>query len=202
MLQIRLIVCFVFIGCAGPGNQIFFIFPQKSYLEYLDEFKSCTGKGRIDSKGLLYGRLSFSYKSQRDSTFLQFTDILGRKALLMWITPNNVIARDLIENKRYGYKQIMEFFPLMKILEPSDFTEIIWGVEPQYKEKFNNVSSLLKKNIVLEFQRKHLGIEKRALVNVKYIDKSSNQMVSIDIGKRHRNTEYVNLKKYWKLLKY
>ena len=99
MLIFRLLFLTIFIGCAGPGRQMLVFMPQKSYSEYLQEFSSCTGKGMIDSNGPLKGKLSFVFKSQRDSTFFQFGDALGRKALLMWITPNSVTARNLIENR-------------------------------------------------------------------------------------------------------
>ena len=103
MLISRLLILTLFIGCAGPGRQMLVFMPKKSYSEYLQEFNSCTGKGMIDSNGPLKGKLSFVFKSQRDSTFFQFGDALGRKVLLMWITPNSVTARNLIENKQYNY---------------------------------------------------------------------------------------------------
>ena len=36
----------------------------------------------------------------RNSTFLEFSDPIGRKALLVWITNNSITARNLIDNKQ------------------------------------------------------------------------------------------------------
>ena len=156
----------------------------------------------IDSNGPLKGKLLFNFKSQRDSTFFQFSDALGRKALLMWITPNSVIARNLIENKQYDYDEVMEFFPFLKILEPNDITQFVWGVEPNYKEKFKIVDPSITKNIELNFRGDQLDNEKRTLVEAKFRDKKSKQVIDINIKNRNRNSEYLNLKKVWKLLQY
>ena len=45
-----------------------------------------------DFSGLTRDRLygNFSFKSQRDSTFIQFSDILGRKTLMMWVSPKKI----------------------------------------------------------------------------------------------------------------
>ena len=202
MLISRLLFLTLFIGCAGPGRQMLVFMPQKSYQEYLQEFSSCTGKGMIDSNGPLKGKLSFTFKSQRDSTFFQFGDALGRKALLMWITPNSVTARNLIENKQYNYGEIIEFFPLLNVLEPNDITQFVWGVEPKFKDKFKSIDPSLAKNFELNFFSDQLMNEKRALVEAKFRDKKSKQAININIKSRNRNSEYVNLKKVWKLLKY
>ena len=71
---------------------------------------SCSGKGKIISTD--YNSLSFKYKSKTDSTFIQFLDPLGRKTLLMWITPNSIIARNLIENKQYDDLELKNFIPM------------------------------------------------------------------------------------------
>ena len=202
MLIFRLLFLTLFIGCAGPGRPMLVFMPQKSYSEYLQEFNSCTGKGMIDSNGPLKGKLLFNFKSQRDSTFFQFSDALGRKALLMWITPNSVIARNLIENKQYDYDDVMEFFPFLKILEPNDITQFVWGVEPNYKEKFKIVDPSITKNIELNFRGDQLDNEKRTLVEAKFRDKKTKQVIDINIKNRNRNSEYLNLKKVWKLLQY
>ena len=202
MLRLRLLVLIIFFGCVGSGNRMLILVPQKSYSEYVQEYNSCTGKGMISSNGPLKGKLSFTFKSQRDSTFFQFGDAIGRKALLMWITPSTVTARNLIENKQYDYDEIMQFFPFLKIMEPNDITEFIWGVEPSYKEKFKRVDKSITKNIELNFRSEQLDNEKRALVEARFGDKESRQFVSINVQNRNRNSEYVNMKKVWKLLKY
>ena len=49
----------------------------------------------------MHGKLYFSFKSQRDSTFIDFSDFLGRKTILMWVDPKKITVRDLINNKYY-----------------------------------------------------------------------------------------------------
>ena len=49
----------------------------------------------------------------------------------------------------YDYDEIMQFFPFLKIMEPNDITEFIWGVEPSYKEKFKTVDKSITKNTLI-----------------------------------------------------
>ena len=202
MIRIFIIPFFFFLSCAGPGTKIFNILPQKSYSEYLEEYSSCTGKGTLLSKGALKGKLSFSFRSQRDSTFLEFNDPIGRKAILVWITPNSITARNLIENKHYSYDEVIEILPMLKVLEPNDVTQIIWGVEPDYKNKFKKFESSFKNNIVLDFHRQNLKNESQSLVGIDYYDKSLKNSMNIEIKVRNRNSEFFNIKKVWKLLNY
>lgn len=193
----RLLIFFLFIGCSGTINRVSYVSSQKSYLDLLNDYKSCSGQGLISYNGYFRSRMSFNFKSQRDSTFLQFTDLLGRKTFLMWITPKKIIVRDMIENKHYNFDQIITFFPLLKILKLNDITKIVWGVIPSYNK---NDSS--NKSVKLKFNRKKLGIEKRALADIRYEDKDSNQFINIDFKQRKRINEFVDLKRFWKLLKY
>ena len=195
--MIRLIIFFFILGCSGTINRTSFVSSQKSYLDLLNDYKSCSGQGIINYSGYFRNRMSFNFKSQRDSTFLQFTDLLGRKTFLMWITPKKITVRDMIDNKHYNFDQIITFFPLLKILKLNDITKIVWGVIPNY-----NINDPLNKSVKLKFNRKKLGIEKRALADIRYEDKVSNQYINIDFKQRKRNNEFVDLKRFWKLLKY
>ena len=49
---------------------------------------------KIANKGI-----AFNFLSQNDSSFFQFQDFLGRKVLLMWLTPNSAKAWNILENK-------------------------------------------------------------------------------------------------------
>jgi hypothetical protein len=202
MIRLALITLFLLLGCAGPGGNILNFKPQKSYSEYLVEFNSCTGKGILNSKGSLKGKLPFSFRSQRDSTFLEFSDLIGRKALFVWITNNSITARNLIDNKQYKYDEVIELLPVLKVLEPKDITQIIWGVQPNYKEKFKVLPQSVKNNIVLDFHKKNIQDEKQALVGMNYYEKNSKNSIEIDIDLRKRNTDFLNMKKVWRLLKY
>ena len=202
MLRLLFILLFFLMGCAGTGNNIFNLYPLKSYEEYLMAFKSCTGKGIINSKGSLKGKLPFNFKSQRDSTFLEFSDMIGRKALFVWITNNSITARNLIDNRQYKYDEVTELLPILKVLEPKDITKIIWGVQPNYKERFKNVPQSVRTTISLDFQRENNNNERQALVGVSFHDKNLENSIDIDINTRKRSAKFINMKKVWRLLKY
>ena len=80
-----------------------------------DGQNSCSGRGVISSTGNFSGKLSFSFLVQNDSSFCQFQDFLGRKVLLLWLTPNSVEAWNLIENKKYSHANISEIIPVLSI---------------------------------------------------------------------------------------
>lgn len=202
MIRLAFIPLFLLLGCAGSGGNVLNFRPQKSYSEYLVEFSSCTGKGILNSKGSLKGKLPFSFRSQRDSTFLEFSDLIGRKALFVWITNNSITARNLIDNKQYKYDEVIELLPVLKVLEPKDITQIIWGVQPNYKEKFRVLPQSVKNNIVLDFHKKNIQDEKQVLVGMNYYEKNSKNSIEINIDVRKRNTDFTNMKKVWRLLKY
>ena len=193
---------FLLLGCTSTVSNVFNLIPSKSYEEYLVAYNSCTGKGVINSDGSLKGKLPFSFRSQRDSTFLEFSDIIGRKALFVWITNNSITARNLIDNKQYNFDEVTELLPILKVLEPKDITKIIWGVKPEYNERFKNISPSVKNSIYLDFERENTNDERQALVGISFHDKNSKNSIDIDINTRKRNAKFINMKKVWRLLKY
>ena len=196
-----IIFCWLILaGCAGSGTQFSLPVTQRTYHDLLEEYISCTGKGKIDSQGPIHGALTFTFISQHDSSFLQFKDPLGRKALLMWLTPQNVTARNLIHHKQYTYAQILEFFPFLQVVEPEHITEILWGVQPDYEKKFNNAGMSDEQSIHLNFEKNDLDNESNALVGATFSDDNSFQSVKIRINGRTRTKTHLNLKKVWKLL--
>ena len=202
MLRLSFINLFILLGCTSTVSNVFNLIPSKSYEEYIVAYNSCTGKGVINSDGSLKGKLPFSFRSQRDSTFLEFSDIIGRKALFVWITNNSITARNLIDNKQYNYDEVTELLPILKVLEPRDLTKIIWGVQPEYRERFKNISPSVKNSIYLDFERENTNDERQTLVGVSFHDKNSKNSIDIDINTRKRNANFINMKKVWRLLKY
>jgi len=189
------------LGCAGPAQHFSpepLEFP--SYQEITSDFSSCSGKGKIESTGGVSGKLSFSFMSQNDSSFLQFKDPIGRKVLLMWITPQNVTAWNLIENKRYTYNEIMTFFPFLNVIEPLDVTQFLWGIEPNYEPKNGGINSKVNHQLSLKFERKELGENPSALVSVRFNDTGTNQSVKINIKERSTNMSDIDLTKIWDLI--
>jgi|TARA_B110000438_G_scaffold63705_1_gene64218 hypothetical protein len=195
-------IALALMNCAGQLDQHSIILPKDNYNDLVYKYKSCSGNGNINSVGPINGSLAFSFRSQRDSTFFQFTDPIGRKALLMWITPNNVTARNLIDNKQYSYDQIIDFFPFLKVMNPNKITEFLWGVVPEYEQKDNVRYPSNSKNITLEFLSQPIGDEPHALAIAEFQDNESNQTVRVNIKNRKRNMSQTNLKKVWKLLEY
>tara|TARA_B100000214_G_C23871634_1_gene582904 strand:- start:89 stop:661 length:573 start_codon:yes stop_codon:yes gene_type:complete len=190
----------MFSGCALPKKRLFV--KNKTYLEYTEEYKSCTGRGVLDSKGELKGKLLFSFKSQRDSTFLEFADILGRKSLLIWITPSSITARNLMENKQYNQEDIINIFPLLTILKPSDMTKMFWGVEPEYKKNLKDLPRTITKNIELSFDKKRSNYNGKTIGGVEFYNRQTMESVLIDFKSRKMNVEDINMKKFWRLLNY
>ena len=197
-----LVFLLLFIGCARQVPHVSPIIPQKTYPQLIDEYISCSGHGKIDSRGFFQGALSFTFISQNDSSFFQFKDPLGRKALLMWLTPVNVTAWNLIENKQYTYDQILEFFPFLQVVEPTDITKFLWGVQPDYETKFKDAEMSDQQNIRLNFEKNDLDGESNALVIAKFVDDNSFQSVKIQIKGRSRTQTSLNLKRVWKLLQF
>ena len=194
-----LVFLLLFIGCARQVPHVSPIIPQKTYPQLIDEYISCSGHGKIDSRGFFQGALSFTFISQNDSSFFQFKDPLGRKALLMWLTPVNVTAWNLIENKQYTYDQILEFFPFLQVVEPTDITKFLWGVQPDY-EKLEGVDSKVSSEIVLQFGKEELDTVPNALVTASFKDNQLNQSVYIRIKGRSFQHQEINLQKVWKLI--
>lgn len=202
MLRLSFINLFFLLGCTGTVNNVFYFTPSKTYEEYLVAYNSCTGKGVLNSEGSLKGKLPFNFRSQRDSTFFEFSDLIGRKVLFVWITNNSISARNLIDNKQYKYDQVTELLPILKVLEPKDITKVIWGVQPDYNEKFKNILQSEKNSISLDFKRENINNERQALVGISFHDKNSKNSIDIDIITRKRHAKFINMKKVWRLLKY
>ena len=198
MFRNSIIVCAILAGCGGPATQISPQVQPQSYPDLLEQYTSCSGKGKINSIGPIHGTMSFTFMSQRDSSFFQFTDPFGRKALLMWITPNSVSAWNLIENKQYSYAKIIEFFPFLQIVEPADVTKFLWGIQPDYPKQHGNEDAHVFQDIVLEFGSDALGTEANALVSAKFLDEKSKQTVKIQIKDRNRKQSQIDMKRFWK----
>ena len=202
MPKLIIFIIISFTGCTIKPDYLLVSLSKKSYSELLNEYKSCTGKGVIDSKGEINGKLYFSFKSQRDSTFIQFSDILGRKTLLMWVSPNKITVRDLVNNKYYKSSQAIDFFPFLKVFDAGNITEIVWGVKPDYKSSLKKINMEMNSHIKLKFDRSHLNNEKYALSTFYYSDVNFENSLKVNFKNRQRDIEYINIKKLWKMLEY
>ena len=193
---------FIFISCSIKPDFTLSPLSKKSYSELLNNHNSCTGKGIIDSRGEMKGKLYFSFKSQRDSTFIEFSDLLGRKTLLMWVSPKKITVRDLINNTYYSYNQVVKFFPFLNVLDTQNITEVVWGSVPDYKKSLKKYKKEMNRNIELKVRRKHFPNEKYALSALHYKDQKSGDTFKVNFKRRQRHDDYINIKKLWKMLEF
>ena len=155
---------------------------------------SCSGRGVISSTGNFSGKLSFSFIVQNDSSFCQFQDFLGRKVLLLWLTPNSVEAWNLIDNKKYSHANISEIIPVLSILDPLQIIKFIWGEE--ISESDLNLSNL--ENVIIKMEESDLN--KSQINKAIFIDNENRHELTITIKSRVHSKEVLNLKKYWELI--
>ena len=193
---IYLIFLILINGCSSTRNNNLESDLVKDYKLNIDQNYSCSGKGKIMSND--YNTLSFKYKSKKDSSFIQFLDPLGRKALLMWITKNSIIARNLIENKQYNDLELKKFIPMMNLIEPNDLIRFTWGEKPKYDKRNKLIPLDIRKNSKLSFEK---GTKSEYNI-ANYENKVLDQIVKIQIKTRNFSTDKVILNKFWKLLKY
>ena len=52
----------------------------------------------------------------------------------MWVTPEKITVRDLINNKYYSYNQVVNYFPFLKVLDTQNITEVVWGASLYIKK--------------------------------------------------------------------
>ena len=198
MLQFFLFLSFLFLNCSGSRQSIV-VNPINNEQKLIkEELVFYSGKGRVTSSGLIDGSLSFSFKSKKDSAFIQVTDPIGRKVLLIWATTIDLTARNLIQNKQYDSSEIEELLPIMKVVQPNELIKFLWGEKVQYRKKDKSIPSEVRKNIDLRIKS-----EKGLPYSIMdFYDNLLDHKTKIQIKSRNINKEKIFLKKYWKLLKY
>ncbi len=194
-MLIRIFLLIFVVSCTRPKINIIPLNSQKAYNKVKADNQSCNGAGIINSFGEVDGKLNFTFKSKKDSTFMVFNDIIGRKTLMVWVTNQKIIARDLVKNEQYNHNMIKTLFPIMKHINPIDLTKLIWGVQPEYQNK-------LLKNITIDFEHEKDIYGFSNVTNAKYYNRDNNHGVKISITSRNKNNKNINMKKVWKLLKY
>ena len=198
MLQFFLFLSFLFLNCSGSRQSIV-VNPINNEQKLIkEELVFSSGKGRVTSSGLIDGSLSFSFKSKKDSAFIQVTDPIGRKVLLIWATSIDLTARNLIQNKHYDSSEIEELLPIMKVVQPNELIKFLWGEKVKYRKKDKSIPLEVRKNIDLRIKS-----EKGLPYSIMdFYDNLLGQKTKIQIKSRNINKEKIFLKKYWKLLKY
>ena len=120
----------------------------------------------------------------------------------MWVSPNTITVRDLINNKYYSYNQVVKFFPFLNVLDTQNITEVVWGSVPDYKKSLKKYKKEMNRNIELKIRRKHFPNEKYALSALHYKDQKSGDAFKVNFKIRQRHDDYINIKKLWKMLEF
>ena len=169
-----------------------------SYDELSNNYISCSGYGDISSIGKYKGKLSFNFMSQNDSSFLQFQDFLGRKVLLMWLTPDSANAWNILENKRYNLKLMKGLFPLLSVVEPMSITKFLWGEESIYNSDDFKIIGLESDNLSITFEK---SSQDESLINkAVFKDVTNRQEIEILLKSRVHSNEFIDFEKIWKLI--
>jgi|TARA_Y100000310_G_scaffold322896_1_gene382559 hypothetical protein len=107
----------------------------------LDDKKFCRGQGYILSKGEIEGRLNFTFTSSRDTAYLQFKDLIGRKTLFLILGDENIDAWDMLHNRRYDRASILISLPFFEMIQPHDMRTFLWGEIPKVFSDPENIKS-------------------------------------------------------------
>ena len=104
---------------------------QRTAFPNLHDKKSCRGKGYIISQGEMKGRLNFTFTSTRDTAFIQFKDLIGRKTLFLILSDKSIDAWDMLHNQRYDKASILISLPFFEMIQPDDMRTFLWGEIPK-----------------------------------------------------------------------
>ena len=188
-----------FLGCSSLMNKNLTEKKDQINHKLSANYISCTGYGNMKSVGILNGQLSFNFFSQNDSSFIQFNDFLGRKVLLLWLTPNSISAWNILENKRYNDSTIKDFFPLLSSVGSNSITRFLWG---NISEDFSEILIDNSKNlneVIITFEKSNNYQTNNLIDRVTFNDEYNKQNLSIILKSRVFSYESVNLSKMWKL---
>ena len=189
ILLIALAILFHF-NCSFSHKELAITHKNHSF----KEINSCSGRGAVSSLGNFRGKLSFNFITQNDSSFCQFQDIIGRKVLLLWLTPTSVEAWNLIENKKYDNYQLNEILPILSVISPFQLTKFLWGKEI----KLEGLNYANQENISITLESD--GLNNLGINKAKFLDSLKQYELSVEIKSRVFSKEYLNLKRYWELI--
>ena len=183
------IVLILIVGCATPPDlDIDFIsVPDLSTKDY------CRGNGYILSKGTFDGRLNFMFSSSRDTAYIEFRDIIGRKILFLVVSNNEIDAWDMRNNRRYNKESILLTLPMFELIEPSQLRTFLWGSIPSIFSDVNKIKSE-SDAIHREIQFKSVQTQFGALVNnISFRINDKNSQISLEITEREFDEQYPHL---------
>ena len=179
----------LFVGCSTHPDPIL-----NDYItSNLSNKDFCRGNGYILSKGKFDGRLNFTFSASRNTAYIQFRDIIGRKTLFLIISNNDIDAWDMRNNRRYNKASIFLTLPLFEIIEPNELRTFLWGNIPSIFTDVNNIKTQPNKlNGQLQF--KSVQTKFGALVNnISFKINEENTQITLEIIEREFDAQYPHL---------
>jgi len=153
-----------------------------------DELKStlntCVGTGKLVASGAFSGRLVFQFASKNDSTYLLFTDLLGRRTMYMQLYNENSNIWDMKNNLRYSYDFFVDQFPAMRLLTPLDLTKVLWGASPFIDSVDSTRNSELKSQHISVHFNSEISQFGSIITGLELQDHNANQNITLEITNR------------------
>jgi len=159
----------------------------------LDQKKYCRGKGYILSKGEIRGRLNFTFTSSRDTAYIQFKDLIGRKTLFLILSNDTIDAWDMLHNRRYDQASILISLPFFEMIQPNDLRTFLWGEIPEFfsdPEKIKNQPEQISGGIQFRSnQTEHGPLVEHVTFNMK----AEKQKIELVMMNREYDVQYPHL---------
>jgi len=159
----------------------------------LSDKKICRGKGYILSEGEMKGRLNFTFTTSRDTAFIEFKDLIGRKTLFLVLGNESIEAWDILRNRRYDEASILIFLPFFEIIRPNDLRTFLWGEIPKVfsdPEKIKNKSDQISGGIQFKSNQTEYG---PLIENVTFNMEAKKQKIVLVMINREYDVQYPHL---------
>ena len=180
-------------GCASLSNQPIANKGDMKVYPDLNQKKYCRGNGYVVSQGNMRGRLNFTFTSSKESSYIEFRDLIGRKTLFLNFSTNKVEAWDMRNNRKYDQESLLIIFPFFEIINPNDLIDFLWGKIP---EIFSDPDNIVNKKQMTnsEIQFSSAQTENGMLINsvsFKLIDE--NETINLRVENREFDLQYPHL---------
>ena len=179
-------------GCApnisnpNSGKDEAFSYPDLSKKIY------CRGKGYVVSRGNINGRLSFTFTSSRESTYIEFRDLIGRKTLFLTLSKNTINAWDIRNNRSYDQESLVIAFPFFELIKPNDLINFLWGKMPKTFAESDNILNNKINNGQIQFSSQQT--ENGILINsVSFNFEEENETIDLFVESRDFDSQYPHL---------
>ena len=173
----------------GPGETI----DQGMVFPTLDDKNFCRGKGYILSEGDIQGRLNFTFTASRDTAYIQFKDLIGRKTLFLILGNETIDAWDMLHNRRYDQASVLISLPFFEMIRPNDMRTFLWGEIPSIfsdPERIKNQSEQISGRIQFRSNQTEHG---PLIEHVTFNMEDENQKIELIMMDREYDVQYPHL---------